>query len=240
MALSIDPQDILDRAAFRLHLPTFASGEFVTDAQALMLLEDSSERLVAMLHRVFGSNYFAKSATTATQAGVDIVSLPVDLTLITGVYWIVADRELKLDHAAEVSSDILPRSWPSPSYWGSTQRVAVPSYRLEGEVLVLRPVPSEVYTLRVDYQSTPRITSLATSFLGQAGWREWMVLDVCSQVSDREQKDDAVARWESKKAKVEADLVAQASNRDRGAVYQPRDTRGVVSTSRSAWWWGRR
>lgn len=245
MAITIQPSDILSQVAFRLHLPDFAAGEFVSQTQALLLLQNASERLTSMLLAAFGTDYFAQQFTVSTQAGVDTVSLPTDCATVNGVYWLytsgTATSAIRLEHAPLLDEDLTSRAWDTPSGWFYSSRgpLNAPSYRIEGNVLVLRPVPSAVYQMRIDYQNTPSLAALSDVIYGQAGWKEWLILDVCSQIADREDKD--ISRWESKKAQVEDELKAAAENRDRNASYQARDVRNALS-SRDQWrrrWYGR-
>lgn len=240
MSIAISPQAILDKVAFRMHLPDFASGEFVTDAQALTLLQDACERLSGLLLEVFGAPHFSKQFTVATQAGVDVVSLPSGLARIEAVWWLAprgSDTiEIRMEPAYTVDSDLTPRAWDrNLNLYREPWYGQPPSYRVEGNALVLRPVPSEVYSLRVDYQDTPTIAALSDTIYGQAGWAEWMVLDVCEQISDREDKDPT--RWTLRKQKIEADLRDQASNRDRGQRVQATNLR--TPQLRRGWRWQR-
>lgn len=232
MSVAIDPSDVLERVAFRLHLPTFASGNFVTDAQAVMLLKDACERLSALVLKAYGSNYFARQSSVNTQAGVDIVSLPTGLATIEGVYWLTGDRAVQLEHAYRLDEDLAPRAWDAPDLYAPGLSTA-PTYRVEGNVLVLRPVPNAVYSIRIDYQTTPTIASISDTIYGQAGWREWLVLDLCEVIADREDKDPS--RFTARKAKVEADIKMQAADRDRGTRPQVVDAYGALQRSRLDW-----
>lgn len=222
MAISIAIADVLTQVQFRLHLPAVGSGTFVTSGSALALAKSSVSRLGAMLNRSFGDNYFAQTATLSTQAGVDLVSLPASFKDLLSLHWVDGDRAELLERAEITEYDPLPRAWSRAS--------GAPRYRLEGNVVVLTPPPSEVYTLRCAYTTGLSITSLADTIQANAGCDEWLVLDICEMIRDREDKD--ASRFTVRKMQIEADLRSQAVRRDRSGVSQVRDVQGIDDESR--------
>lgn len=225
MATSISISDVLAQAAFRLHLPNFAAGEFVSDTQALMLAKMAVSRLGAMLNRSFGDNYFARTATLSTQAGLDLVSLPDDFKDLLSLTWVSGNDAQTVTRAEITDYDPTARSW-STAY--------VPKYRIEGETLVLTPIPSAVYTLRCAYTTGLSITSTADTIQALPGCDEWLVLDICQIIRGREDKD--VSTYVLAKREIQEDLKAQAIQRDRHGTTAVRDVRGELEQDDVFFW----
>lgn len=217
MSISISIADVLTRAAFRTHLPTFGPGQFVTSPDALMIAQDAVSRLGSMLLLSFGDAYFAQTATLQTQAGLDLVSLPAGFSTLRTLHFIDGTHATLLKRAFDQEYHVTPRPWN----WRSE-----PRYRIEGNVLVFTPIPDAVYTLRCAYTTGLSIASATDTIQGQPGWSEWLVLDCIEQILDRSDKD--ATRYTARKADVERKLKEEAKNRDRGGVMSPRDVTGQL------------
>ncbi len=225
MSTSILISDVLEQAAFRLHLPDFASGEFVTNTQALQLAKMSVSRLGAMLNRVYDGSYFTQIATLSTQAGVDVVSLPTDCKDLVSLIWVAnSTRSHVLERSVVTDYQPDARAW-SWSY--------LPKYRLEGNVIVLTPAPTAVETLRCTYTTGLSITATSDTIQALPGCDEWLVLDVCQIIRDREDKD--ASNFIGQKLKIEEDLKAQAAKRDRHGVTTVRDVTGALDCDPYDW-----
>lgn len=221
MSISFTGQDVLDRVAFRLHLPAFAAGEFVSDSEGLMLVQDSVGRLSGLLTKLYSDSHFAETATLTTVADFDIVSLPSDFFTLRSVHWVYNDTAYELQPSNAATYDPESRTW-------STH--CLPSYRVEANVLVLSPIPDASYTLRCAYTSHLVMEAITDSINGQPAWREWLVLDVCQRVRDREQKD--ASELISQRLELESQMKEQASQVDRYGSRQVRDVRGELNRSR--------
>lgn len=219
MSVSVLISDVIAKAGSRLHLPSFGvAGEFVTDADALAYVQSAVSRLGAMLNRLPGDNYLARTATLATQAGLELVSLPTNCTDVLSVHWVDGNQQHTLKRAPITDYDPVPRAW-SWSY--------MPRYRVEGEVLVFVPIPNAVYSLRVAYTLALSVSAVTDTIQVPPGCEEWLIMDICEIVrGEREQKDPSV--FVLRKQDIEANLVQQASVRDRHGVTQVRDARGAL------------
>ncbi len=240
MAIAINIQsDVIYAVVFRLQLPTPAAGQFVTDADMLLLAKSSVSRLSALLIRLFSDDYFLLTSTLTTQAGIDIVSLPANFATLRSVWWVSADNKSHPLTRADISDyDPTAVAWESGSdlYWTGAR---LPRYRIEANVLVLTPIPNAVYNLRVSYTTGLFITALSDTIFGQIGWAEWLICDICQRIREREQKPaDEFIR---DRMEAEVNIQSQAANRDRFSACQVRDTRGSGNSSLGGRWrrWGR-
>lgn len=223
MPVTINAQDVLDQVAFRLHLPAFASGEFVDATQALALLNSSAQRLSGLMTRLYGDQYFASSVTLSTQADIDILSLPSDFHTLTSVHWIYSDT----------NDDVIELQRADPQEFGVTSTAwtthCLPRYRLEGAgVLVFVPVPNAMYDVRIGYTSVGvQFEDASDSFQGLMGWQEWLVTDMCQRIREREQK--SADEFVRDRLELEAHMKEQASQRDRLGGVQVRDATGALT-----------
>lgn len=233
MPVSIEAQDVLDAVAFRCHLPAFASGEFISATEALTLLNSSARRLSGLVSRLYGDLYWASSITLTTQADIDILSMPSDFHTLTSVHWINGNDAVEMQRADVHEYSAVSKNWND---------VDVPRFRLEGAgVLVLVPTPSAAYSVRVAYASVGVLfASASDTFNGLPGWDEWLTLDMCQRIREREQKPaDEFIR---DRLELEAQMKEQASQRDRYTAVQVRDATGALNTVTRfkrytrAWW----
>jgi hypothetical protein len=226
MPVTINAQDVLDQVAFRLHLPAFGSGEFITPGDALALLNSSARRLSGLMSRLYGDDYFASAVTLSTQAEIDILSLPSDFHTLMSVHWLHSNAtygaiELERADVREFGSSAV--SWDTCS---------LPRYRLEGaSVLVFTPTPNAVYDVRIAYNSVGvQFEDASDSFQGLMGHDEWLICDMCQRIREREQKPaDEFIR---DRLELEGHMKEQASQRDRNATVQARDATGALNCSR--------
>lgn len=223
MPVTVSAESVLEQVAFRLHLPPFASGEFVTPGQALSLLNASAQRLSGLMTRLYGDAFFASSVTLSTQADIDILSLPSDFHTLTSVHWIYSDTNddvIELERANPQDFGTTPVAWTTHG---------LPKYRLEGAgVLVFVPVPNAVYDVRIGYTSVGvQFEDASDSFQGLPGWDEWLICDMCQRIREREQKPaDEFIR---DRLELEAHMKEQASQRDRFGGVQVRDATGALN-----------
>lgn len=230
MDVTINMADVVTDVQFRLHLPTIGSTSFITSAQMLQLLQRSVGRLGALLTRSFSDGYWARTANLATQAGVDVVSLPPGFATLTSLHWVSGNDAVLLQRAHDTDYTPTAQSWSgSPLPWGwDTSRVS--GYVLEGYAIRFVPPPAAVYTLRCAYQTSLSITSLTDNISAEdISWADWLALDCCIVIRSREDKD--ASNFVLLKQEIERNLRDQAQQRDRLAVYQVRDVRNEVNTN---------
>ena len=222
VAISISIADVISDVQFRLHLPSIGSTTFITNAQALLLTQRAVGRLGAMLTRAFGDSYWARTATLATQANLDLVSLPQDFTTLTSLHWIDGTHAHLLERAHDTTYSANPQAWDSSGdIWTYGRRS---SYVIEANTIRLIPAPTQVYTLRCAYQTGLSISSLTDTIQCQdQSWPEWLALDICEVIRQREDKDSS--NFSQRKVVIEDQLKTQASQRDRNGVTQVRDVR---------------
>ena len=238
MAVQFLVSDIISDIAFRMNMPAFASGDFVSDAQALQLLKNSARRLGGLFTGRFGDAYWLQTATLATQAGLELVSLPDNLATIQALYWIDSHNEArKLMHAELRDWQPTAQAWANSGDW--LWPSVLPTYRLQGNAIALQPVPSAVYSLRLEYSTGIFVASSSDTIFGQVGWDEWLTLDCCERIADREDKQSD--KWYAKKMAIQDEILEQASRRDRFVPLQVVDERGALDdprvSGRRQWWY---
>lgn len=223
MAISISVAEVVELVCDRTQIATPGPGEFVTDATMLRFVKNAGERLGSLLLEAYGASVLAETHVLYTQAGLDKVSLPPNFSTLRALHWTINGKAYHLEPAPVGVYDPAPITWDEH---------APPRYRVHGNALLFTPAPSAVYTLRVDYTTTLAVASLSDSFPGEPNWKEWLVLDVCEQIRDRQEKDGS--SFSAKKLKIEHDLREQADLRDRFARHQVQDTRDALSARGSS------
>jgi hypothetical protein len=226
MATSVLVSEVLEEARVRLDLPAFSTTTFVTSAAALNFVKFGARRLSAILRRAYGSEYFTTRTTLSTQANVDTVSLPSNFTDLRQLAWMRTSTEsvplemASVDEWLASSEDVQP--------WNSA-----PKYRLIGQTITLYPCPNAIYTLSLYYDTGIFVTATSDTISAQPGWEEWLVLDFCIRVRQKEEKDasDFIVERES----VEQEILAAAQARDRFQTHTVRDLwdGGDMTDSRS-------
>lgn len=209
----------------RLDLPTFGSSSFPTSTAALNLVISSAKRLSGLIRRC-DSEYFLVTGALSTVANTQAVALPSNFSDLRQLSWMrSATERVPLDLAG-------PDDWNAASEAGVAWDGA-PRYRLQGGNILLFPKPSAVYTLSIYYDTGIYVSATSDSIDCQPGWDEWMVLDACVRV--RQKEEASAADLLKERDKVEADIVRQATTRDRFRTHQVRDLYegGEVIDSRS-------
>jgi hypothetical protein len=224
MSHSLTLQSVVDSAVIRLQIPTPAVGEFLTPAMCLDLIQSGCERLSGLVTRAFGDHYWQQTSTLATQAGLDLVSLPTDTMTISSVHWLVNNSAYPLSRADVHEYD--PRSQSGVSLTiGAPPMACSRCTRLRPTLSVWFPVPNAVYSLRVAYTTGLFVTALTDTIPANLGWKEYLVNDFCEMVRQREDKD--ASNFTARRMEVQEQILDQAAQRDRFATYQVRDTRNV-------------
>lgn len=232
MAYSFNVQtDVLDQVRFRLHLPAYSASSFVTTSDALALAKSAGRRLSGILTRLYGDGFFTETATLTTVPDFDLVSLPENFATLRSLHWFDGTNSLELGLARAGDFDPTSQSWGQLSELGLTS--LRPTFALEANVIRLYPTPAEAYELRLSYTSGIFIASASDDVQGQIGWDEWMVLDICQRIREREQKD--ASEFIRDRMELEEQIKEQASQRARYQTHQVVDRR----VARNTRLWGR-
>lgn len=215
--------DVVDQVVFRLHIPTPASGEFITSTAMLSLVKSAVNRLSGLLTRSFGDGYFAEDMTFQTQEGVDVISLPPNFETLRSLHLVHENKAYELERADPEDYSIETRNW--------TQ--CLPKYTVEANVIRLTPPPAGEYTLRIGYSSALTVSALSDTIYGQLSWAEWLIADICCKIRQREQRP--FDEFMQDKMLIEDQIKSQAAQRDRSGSVQVRDARGALRENA----WGR-
>lgn len=223
MPVTVPVSDILSECAFRLQVPAFAAGEFVTADDALRLLRFSCKRLSSLLTGLHGADLFVRTDTLNVQAELDVASLPEDSDTLRTVHWISGDRRIELrrvhpsgeaGYAGYADLDATARGWSEhcpPGYW------------VEDQVLRFEWAPATAQEVLVSYTGTLSFTDASSELVLGSGWDEWLVCDVCEKIRVREQKDPS--DFIRQRADATALITQGATKRDRLTPLRVRDVR---------------
>lgn len=222
MSVSVLVSEVIERARQRCALPAFSATTFVTSTEVLDMVKASCQRLSAIVDEAWGENYFTTSGTLTTTAGLEYVSLPANFASLLRIAWVKSDTDHVMLRAASVDD------WsPSVQTWDSC---GGPRYRITGNTIEFWPLPDDAHTLKIYYSTGIFITATTDTIQTRNGWDEWLVLDLRIKILDKYDQDwTGIAAMQ---AKVEHDIRAQLTTRDRGAVHQVRDLRGASLEAR--------
>lgn len=225
MSVSVTVAELISDVETRCALPVCTASTNVTAAAILRMVKQSAERLTAKFTRKFGDNYFATEGTITTTGNQSFSTLPANFQTLLKAYWVTGGKGVPLE-MAEVDdwtpANLEPQAWPSNT--GLDGLLSTPvKYRLQGNRIVFYPCPNAGYIVSLTYTSCLSVISTASQLDVQVGWDEWIVLDVCIRVRQRQQK--AAADFVSERALIEGDILGGTSPRDRNASYQVRDER---------------
>lgn len=213
MATNVLVSSVIEEIRFRLDHPAFTTTTAITSTAVLNLVQYSARRLSGIIRRT-NSDYFTTTTTIPTVASTATVALPSNMSDLIQVAWLRSPTESVPLERASVDELLVPtedvRAWSG-----------APLYRLEGGNIRLFPTPDQVYTLSVYYDTGIYVSATSDNIACQPGWEEWIVLDCCIRARQREEKD--AGDFMMMLAKVEADIVKQASTRDRFRTSEIRD-----------------
>ncbi len=209
MSLSVTVATIQERVRNRLALPVYSTDTTVTTAEILEFVITSSQLLSGLIGRSYGNGYFDTSTTLVTQAGLPFVSLPTDFTYLINAYWLISSTSYMEIEEAQ-SNEILPTGYAAQAW---NQSGLVPKMRLKSGTIEFYPTPSAAYNVVLNYTTGIVPTSTASVLPLQAGWDEWIVLDVCVKCRQKEQKDAADFIYD--RDRIEAMIVSNAKPRDK-------------------------
>lgn len=229
MGTSILVSEVIEEARVRMNAPVFTSSTQITTTAALNLMKFSARRLSSKLRRAYGSDYFTRTGTVATQAGLNSVSLPQDFTDLHQIAWVRGTNDsIPLDVA---SVDEFTTPGENPQAWAGA-----PKYRLLANTIQLFPCPNAEYTLSLYYDTGIFIAASSDSMIIQPGWEEWLINDFCVKVRQSQNKE--AVDYLRERAIAEEEILKEAAQRDRFRTHIVRDTWGdgdLVDT-RSLYW----
>lgn len=183
----------------------YTDGEFVTDAELLILANRSRKYLFGMLVEA-GQHTVAETITTLTVDGSLNYALPDDCFSVSGVF-----RQENGEYVRLRRHDM--RTMPADT----VKDVAV-TYRthgsLEDSVIELNP-RVDTGTYKVRYVGVPTdFTATTDEMDGVLGWEEWVVLDVAIDILNKEGLFEAADRLKGRHDVMSARIQAMASERD--------------------------
>lgn len=196
-------------ALTRYDLPTSSTSTKPTTAQLTSMVNNSIRRFTNKLLALFGDDYLTTMSTIATSAGVATVPLPARCFRLQGISWIRSSQDRIRLRRATVDDLLDGGASPSdPQAWE-----CAPKYTLLGQTVSFVPVPSAVYSLRVVYaQLLADLSADGDTVELGPGWDEWILSDVCRQISIvREESPD---RFIQDLKLAEADILEAAGQRD--------------------------
>lgn len=200
VALSTIREDIRQRC----DLPTFSATTYVTTAAVNRMINTSLQGLYSLLMQAWGEGYFTTSTTLTTSAGAGTTSLPTDFLKLINLLWVRGTDDVVTISEAQHDERLLTQ-WSARTW-------TAPKYRLRHSTLQWVPPPSAVYNLVIEYvYAAPDLSADDDPFDAGPGWDEWVVLDVCRKIRQREEKD--ATEFQAERERVEANILVLSPQR---------------------------
>ena len=218
MPRSVTLTNLTEDIRQRADLPTFSTTTFITSTAVTRMINQSLQALYSLVMNAFGDGYFTKTGSLTATANTATTSLPSDFLRMVALVWNRGTDDIipVLEADAEdgyVRASYAARSWDSPRY------------RLRHSALVWVPMPIATQTLTIEYVYAPAdLSSGSDTFDGGPGWDEWVALDVCRKIREREEKD--ASDFVRERARVEAMILTQSPYRQETQNKQIRDVWG--------------
>lgn len=217
-------QQLMDRS--RQRADQVNSG-FVTDSELISWINVYKREYEDLLVRTFGADYSATSATFSATANTENYNLSA---LTGGTFY-------KLQ-GLDVADSSSPTGWRDVKSFNfhernrisgyqtvlPTQQNGEVRYRLWGQNLTLRPVPTG--TIQMKLWWTPQSTALSLTtdtFDDVNGWSELIVLDTAIAMKDKEESDTSVLQ--NDRQRMAQRITEMAPNRDAGDPHTIADVR---------------
>lgn len=214
------------------------SSQFVTDDELNSYINQSYFELYDILIQKYGDDYFvAPPLTFFTDGTSQFYPLPdgVNYSAAPALYKFYG-LDLGLSNTQDSFATIRPFTF------AERNRYAVPNfqsfygvtnmrYRLNGNNLLLTPIPSQGQRLRLWY--LPRLNQLIndTDLVdGISGWTEYIIIDAAIKCLQKEESDTSVLM--NQKSAMLYRIEAAAENRDAGSSATVADVQGQND------WWG--
>lgn len=194
---------------------------FVTNAEALAVLNGELAELYDVIVESFDDPYFRGTQPVSIQNGVTLYPLLVDVYKVTSVdiVW-SADVTKSAKRFTEAERNRFKKIRPSWSQYGTVW------YRLVGQNLEFIPTPLGAVSAVVNY--TPAFTSLVAltdTFDSQNQWHWAAVWGLAAAIYAKDENESAAAMAMGQKARVLDRVRALASSRNEGEPPRVQRTR---------------
>jgi len=194
----------------------------ITDSEINGYINASIRELYDLLIQKFGEDYFVTSSNLSLISGTESYALPSNFYKLLG-----ADLE---QSSAEFLT-LKPFMFNERNRFNSSSfRNAVGSeslrYRIQGNTLFFRPIPTNTATVRVYY--VPQFGGLSLDvdlWDGYNGWEEYVVVDGTIKCKAKEESDVNVEA--AQKGALIKRIEDVAGNRDAGLSFRVSDVRGI-------------
>jgi hypothetical protein len=196
--------DLKEDIRQRCELPVFSTGTYITTASVERMINVSLHGLYSLMIQAWGEGYFTDRDTIVTSAGARTTSLPANFLKLVRVMWLRGTDDIVPVPEASVDErdygEFAARAWDAPKY------------RLHFNALYWLPTPNALYTLAIDYVYQPDdlTDDYDTTDVGP-GWDEWVVLDCCRKIYERQEKDPQLFMLE--RNRVEQNILAVSPHR---------------------------
>lgn len=215
MAQNILVSTMQERARVMCGLPAFSTDTTVTTANILDFAKSACAMLGGIVKEYGGEWHTATSSALTTVAGIEVISVPSQLSELLSLKWQKSDsEEIDLSYAA------LDEMRAHPSAWNDGYPIR---YRLVGQTITFFPTPDDEYTLNAFYTTGLYPTAASDSISCRDGWDQWIALQMAIMCRGVQQK--ACPEFEMQLEKVESSIRRQLK-RDRNGIRQARDVRG--------------
>jgi hypothetical protein len=209
--------------------------QFITDTEIYGYINSSIQELYDMLIEAYGADYYVATPSQFTTDGVNqLFVLPSDFYKLLGVDIAINGATagpwltLKPFNFAERNRFYPYATQPLTGVGTSPLR-----YRLAGGKLWLTPTPTAGQLVQLWYapRFTPLLVNPTDTFDGINGWEEYVVVDCCIKVFQKEESDPSV--FVSQKADLKRRIDDIKGNRDIGFPSTVVDSQGAENPWRS-------
>lgn len=228
MGRTVTFSELRELIRIRYDLPDFTTQTFVSLPGINSMINSSLQAYYGLLCECYGDDYFAATSTLSTVADTATTDLPSRFVKLKSLVWERATDDLVTLRRAQAADSYL--AGMSQQSWEEY----LPRYRIFGTSKIRWfPKPNAVYTVICDFVQLPAdLVDGTDTFEAGPGHEEWVVLDVCRKIAQREEKP--VNEWAALRGEAEARIRAQAPDRDEteGLVLRDAYNRGESDYAR--------
>jgi len=202
------------------------SNQYVSDADLNDLIDTYVTSLYDKLIAARGQEYYLRTNVFPTVAGQTLYQLPSDFYELVDVYITQNSWRYMLKPFQRQNTDLYLNQGTS---WGGYDYV----YRLRGlwvaaaapvAQIEILPPPSGVFDITIDYIPVCTIsTQNDPEYDGINGWEEWVVLNCCIMMMQKEESDPSVLM--AQRGIIEDRIEKLANSRDAGVPEKLIDSR---------------
>lgn len=213
MARSVTLTQFKEDVRQRYDLPTWSSSTFVTETAVTRMINNSIQALASIMIEEGASDWFTATSTVTASANQATTAEPSGLYTLKALFWERGTDDIVPMVRANVD-ELALRSYAATTW-------EAPRYVYRSQVFEWLPMPSENYTVRVYGTVLPTdLSAGGDTFACGPGWDEWIVLDVCRKIAQREELDEA--HWLAMRSDAEQRVRGQLE-RHAGQNLQVRD-----------------